>query len=58
MILNFSTVRHVDSNLVSWDIPVVVDPTDASGKTFVLSPDSTGQFDGKSVLVQYYYVKL
>lgn len=56
MILNFGTVRHVDANGVAYDIPVVVDGTDATGKTYTLSPDSAGQFDTKSVQVQYPYV--
>lgn len=56
LILNFGTVRHVDANGVAFDIPVVVDGTDATGKTYTLSPDSAGQFDTKSVQVQYPYV--
>lgn len=53
MILNFATVRHVDANGVAYDIPVVNDVSDLTGKTFILSPDTTGQFDTKSVVVQY-----
>lgn len=53
MILNFATVRHVDANGVAYDIPVVNDVSDLTGKTFILSPDSVGQFDTKSVVVQY-----
>lgn len=56
LILNFATVRHTDANLVSWDIPVIKDNTDVTGKTFTLSPDTTGQFDSKTVSVQYFYI--
>lgn len=56
LILNFATVRHTDANLVSWDIPVIKDNTDVTGKTFTLSPDTTGQFDNKTVSVQYFYI--
>ena len=55
MIFNFGTVRHVDSNFVSYDIPVTVTAT-AGGKEFLLSADASGQFDAKSVIVQYAYV--
>lgn len=55
MVLNFGTVRHIDASGIAYDIPVVVDGTDATGKTYILSPDSAGQFDTKSVLVQYPY---
>lgn len=56
LILNFATVRHIDENGVAFDIPVAADATDVSGKTFILAPDAAGQFDAKSVLVQYPYV--
>ena len=56
LILNFATVRHTDANLVSWDIPVIKDITDVTGKTFTLSPDLTGQFNSKTVSVQYFYI--
>ena len=55
VIFNFATVRHVDSNFVSYDIPVTVTAT-AGGKEFLLSADVSGQFDSKSVIVQYAYV--
>jgi hypothetical protein len=55
MIFNFGTVRHVDSNFVSYDIPVTVTAT-AGGKEFLLSADASGQFDSKSVIVQYAYI--
>jgi hypothetical protein len=56
VILNFATVRHIDGNGIAYDIPVSKDGADATGKTFILSPDTTGEFDTKSVLVQYPYV--
>ena len=55
LIFNFATVRHIDANFVSYDIPVTVTAT-AGGKEFLLSADASGQFDGKSVIVQYAYI--
>lgn len=52
MIFNFSTVRYVDQDMVSWDVPV----THISGAEYQLHPNFTGQFDTKSVMVQYAYV--
>ena len=54
IIFNFATVRHVDEQMVSYDIPVTVTAT-VGGKEFILSPDTSGQFDSKSVMVQYAY---
>lgn len=56
LVFNFNTVRHVDGNGVAYDIPVMRDPSDLSGKTYILSPDLTGEFDTKAVLVQYAHV--
>lgn len=56
LVFNFNTVRHVDGNGVAYDIPVLRDPSDLTGKTYILSPDITGEFDTKSVLVQYAHV--
>lgn len=56
MVLNFGTVRHVDANGIAYDIPVVADGADATGKTYILSADSAGQFDAKSVTVQYPHI--
>lgn len=56
LVFNFNTVRHVDGNGVAYDIPVLRDPSDLSGKTYILSPDTTGEFDTKSVLVQYAHI--
>jgi len=55
VILNFATVRYVDENSNSFDIPVTVTATEG-GKEFELNADSTGQFDTKTVKVQYMYV--
>ena len=55
IVFNFATVRHIDANFVSYDIPVTVTAT-AGGKEFLLSADASGQFDGKSVIVQYAYI--
>lgn len=54
VIFNFATVRHVDEQMISYDIPVTVTAT-AGNKEFILSPDTSGQFDSKSVMVQYAY---
>ena len=51
MIFNFATVRHTDELFVSYDIPVTL----VSGKEYQLHPNTTGQFDGKAVIVQYPY---
>lgn len=56
LILNFATVRHIDVSGAAYDVPVSKDGTDASGKTFILAPTTPGEFDTKSVLVQYPYV--
>lgn len=55
MIFNFGTVRHIDSNFISYDIPVTVTAT-PGGQEFLLSADASGQFNTKSVIVQYAYV--
>lgn len=57
VIFNFGTVRYVDTNFVSYDIPVTVTAT-AGNKEFLLSPDFSGQFDGNTVTVQYAYVPI
>lgn len=53
VIFNFATVRHVDANGVAYDIPTT--PT-ADVKVFNIHPDATGEFDTKSVTVQYSHV--
>lgn len=52
MIFNFSTVRYVDTDFVSWDVPV----THITGSEYQLHPNYAGQFDDKSAIVQYAYV--
>lgn len=55
VILNYATVRYIDENGNAFDIPVSVTAT-PGGKEFELSGDSTGEFDTKTVKVQYMYV--
>jgi len=54
VILNFNTVRFVDENGNAFDIPVTITAT-AGGQEFQLHGDSAGQFDTKTVTVQYMY---
>lgn len=55
VVFNFATVRNTDTTTnVTYDIPVAVTAT-AGGQEFQLYPDTTGQFDGKSVVIQYAY---
>lgn len=57
MILNFGTVRYTDiTQGISYDIPITEDVTDITRKRFILQSDAIGQFNSKSVMVQYYYV--
>lgn len=53
VIFNFATVRHVDVNGVAYDIPTT--PT-ADPKVFNIHPDAAGDFDTKSVTVQYAHI--
>ena len=55
MLFNFGTVRHTDALFVSYDIPATVTAT-VGGKEFQLSPNSAGEFDSKSIMVQYAYI--
>lgn len=57
-IMNFGTVRYMDSFGMAYDAPVSVDGTDLSGKTFIVSVDASGDWDGKSVSVQYIYINV
>jgi hypothetical protein len=52
-IMNFATVRYIDTNGIAYDAPVSVDGTDTSGKTFIISVDVSGEWNGKLVAVQY-----
>ncbi len=52
-VLNFGTVRYIDSNNIAYDAPVSIDSTDVSGKTLVIGVDTSGQWSGFTVLVQY-----
>lgn len=51
-ILNFGTVRWLDTDGSSWDAPLI--PT-GDPKVFVVSADEVNQWDGNSVSVQYLY---
>jgi hypothetical protein len=53
VLFNFNTVRHVDENNVAYDIETSV--VAGTPTQFNLNPDSTGEFDGKLVTVQYAY---
>ena len=53
MLFNFNTVRHTDSNFVSYDMPAQA--TASGSTTYDLSPNASGDFDGKMVSVQYAY---
>lgn len=55
-IMNFATVRYVDSNGVAYDAPVMLDGSDVSGKTYTVAVDTSGEWNGKSVSIQYIYV--
>jgi hypothetical protein len=55
-IMNFATVRYVDSNGVAYDAPVMLDGSDVSGKTYTIAVDTSGEWNGKSVSVQYVYI--
>ena len=52
VIFNFATCRYTDTNNVTYDIPLT---STANTKVFNLSPDTAGQFDTKTVVVQYAY---
>jgi len=52
IIFNFTCVRHTDSNGVSFDIPTTVT---ADTKVFNIHPNASGDFDNKTVTVQYAY---
>lgn len=52
-ILNFATVRYVDSGGVAFDAPVRMDEADLSGRQLLISVDVPGEWHGKRVTVQY-----
>lgn len=51
-IMNFSTIRWVDANGVSWDAPVAAT---ADPKVFEILADEDEQWSGNTVMVQYLY---
>ena len=55
-IVNFGRVSYLDENNNEFLYPVSIDATDATGKTFTVSVDVSGELDTKSVFVQYSYV--
>lgn len=57
-IMNFATVRYLDINGVAYDAPVTIDGSDVTGKTFTIAVDTSNQWDGFSVAVQYIYVNV
>lgn len=57
-VMNFGTVRYVDNFGMAYDAPVSVDGTDQSGKTLIVAVDASGDWDGKSVQIQYIYINV
>lgn len=55
-VMNFATARYIDNNGVAFDAQVLIDNTDTTGKTLIVSVDTSGEWDGKTVQVQYLYV--
>ena len=57
-----STIRYVDvtnhfqggSNAL-YEVPVIKDTSDSTGKTYILQPNQIDDYDGLTVLVQYLY---
>lgn len=56
VVFNFSSVRNIDGGGLAYDIPVVIDGSDLTGKTFTLQPDTASQFDALTVAVQYAHI--
>lgn len=54
-IMNFATVRYIDVNGAAYDAPVSLDVSDSTGKTFIISANTPGEWNGNSVQVQYLY---
>lgn len=55
-IMNYSRVSYIDEFNREYQAPLTLDATDTTGKTFIISLDVSGEWDTKSVLVQYLYV--
>lgn len=51
-IMNFATVRYVDESSNAWDAPVVAG---GSANEFTIAVDVPGEWDGKTVSVQYFH---
>lgn len=54
-VMNFATVRYIDSNAVAYDAPVV---GTAVPNEFLVLTDTIDQWDGFTVKVQYVYVEV
>lgn len=54
-IMNYATVRYTDVNGAAYDAPVSLDVSDSTGKTFIISANTPGEWNGNSVQVQYLY---
>lgn len=55
-IMGYGRVSYVDANNVELLADVTLDVTDTSGKTFIVNTDVAGEWDTKSVKVQYWYI--
>jgi len=51
-VMNFATVRYVDGNGSAWDAPLMATSVETE---FTVSVDVPGEWDGKTVTVQYFY---
>lgn len=51
-IMNFATVRYVDESSNAWDAPVLAG---GSANEFTIAVDVPGEWDGKTVSVQYFH---
>jgi hypothetical protein len=54
-IQNFARVNFTDVDGASYLAPVVADTNDVTGKTFTIQVDTTGEWDGKMVTIQYFF---
>ena len=55
-IVNYGRVSYVDENNDEWIYPVLLDSTDATGKTYAVQVNVPGDLDSKTVFIQYFYV--
>lgn len=52
-ISNYARVCYIDGNGSAFEAPVAPDISDSSGKTYIISVNNSGQWDGLGVQVQY-----